>query len=93
MRGADTFTENLFTTCGLDDFVPENHLMRAVRKMVNQVLKNIEPLLSSMYGADIKGGRPSIAPEKLLRSWAPTNLRKPALILALWAMGSELTEQ
>ena len=28
----------------------------------------IEPLLSSMYAADIKGGRPSIALEKLLRA-------------------------
>ena len=36
--------------------------------MVNLALKNIEPLLSGMYAADIKGGRPSIAPEKLLRA-------------------------
>lgn len=68
MRGADTFTESLFTMRRLDDFVPENHPLRPVRKMVNQALKNIEPLLSGMYGADIKGGRPSIAPEKLLRA-------------------------
>jgi transposase len=68
MRGADTFTESLFTMRHLDDFVPENHRLRAVRKMVNLALKNIEPLLSGMYAADIKGGRPSIAPEKLLRA-------------------------
>ena len=68
MRGADTFTESLFTMRRLDDFVPHNHPLRPVRKMVNQALKNIEPLLSGMYAADIKGGRPSIAPEKLLRA-------------------------
>jgi transposase len=68
MRGADTFTESLFTMRRLDDFVPENHPLRPVRRTVNQALKNIEPLLSSMYAADIKGGRPSIAPEKLLRA-------------------------
>ncbi len=68
MRGADTFTESLFTMRRLDDFVPDDHPLRSVRLMVNQALKNIEPLLSSMYGADIKGGRPSIAPEKLLRA-------------------------
>lgn len=68
MRGADTFTESLFTMRRLDDFVPESHPLRPVRKMVNLALKNIEPLLSSMYTADIKGGRPSIAPEKLLRA-------------------------
>jgi len=68
MRGADTFTESLFTMRRLDDFVPDEHPLRAVRKMVNLALKNIEPLLSGMYAADIKGGRPSIAPEKLLRA-------------------------
>ena len=68
MRGADTFTESLFTMRRLDDFVPESHPLRPVRKMVNQALRNIEPLLSGMYAADIKGGRPSIAPEKLLRA-------------------------
>jgi transposase len=68
MRGADTFTESLFTMRRLDDFVPDNHPLRSVRKMVNLALKNIEPLLSGMYAADIKGGRPSIAPEKLLRA-------------------------
>ena len=68
MRAADTFTESLFTMRHLEDFVPRNHPLRAVRKMVNQALKNIEPLLSGMYAADIKGGRPGIAPEKLLRA-------------------------
>lgn len=68
MRGADTFTESLFNMRRLDDFVPENHPLRPVRKMVQLALKNIEPLLSGMYAADIKGGRPSIAPEKLLRA-------------------------
>jgi transposase len=68
MRAADTFTESLFTMRRLDDFVPQNHPLRPVRKMVNEALKNIEPLLTGMYAADIKGGRPSIAPEKLLRA-------------------------
>ena len=68
MRGADTFTESLFTMRRLDDFVPDSHPLRAVPRTVNLALKNIEPLLSSMYAADIKGGRPSIAPEKLLRA-------------------------
>ena len=68
MRGADTFTESLFTMPRLDDFVPDNHPLRPVRKMVNAALKNIEPLLSGMYAAEIRGGRPSIAPQKLLRA-------------------------
>ena len=53
MRGADTFTESLFSVRRLDDFVPQNHPLRPVRQMVNEALKKIEPLLSSMYAADI----------------------------------------
>jgi transposase len=68
MRGADTFIESLFTMRRLDDFVPAQHPLRPIREMVNQALKEIEPLLSGMYAADVKGGRPSIAPEKLLRA-------------------------
>ena len=68
MRGADTFAESLFTMRHLDDFVPAQHPLRPIREMVNQALKEIEPLLCGMYAADVKGGRPSIAPEKLLRA-------------------------
>jgi len=68
MRGADTFTESLFTMRHLDDFVPANHPLRAIRLMVNAALVKMDALLGGMYEADIKGGRPSIAPEKLLRA-------------------------
>lgn len=68
MRGADTFTESLFTMRHLDDFVPASHPLRPIRKMVNVALVKMDALLSSMYEADIKGGRPSIVPEKLLRA-------------------------
>jgi transposase len=68
MRGADTFTESLFTMRYLDDFVPANHPLRPIRVMVNAALVKMDALLSGMYEADIKGGRPSIAPEKLLRA-------------------------
>jgi len=68
MRGADTFTESLFTMRHLDDFVPESHPLRPIRVMVNAALLKMDALLSGMYEADIKGGRPSIAPEKLLRA-------------------------
>lgn len=68
MRGADTFTESLFTMRHLDDFVPANHPLRPIRIMVNAALVKMDALLGGMYEADIKGGRPSIAPEKLLRA-------------------------
>lgn len=68
MRGADTFTESLFTMRRLDDFVPADHPLRVIREMVNKALANMDGLFTQMYAADIKGGRPSIAPEKLLRA-------------------------
>ena len=68
MRGADTFTESLFTMRHLDDFVPLDHPLRMIRVMVNKALANMDDLFGQMYAADIKGGRPSIAPEKLLRA-------------------------
>ena len=68
MRGADTFTESLFTMRHLDDFVPANHPLRPIKQMVNAALLKMDALLGRMYAADIKGGRPSIAPEKLIRA-------------------------
>jgi len=68
MRGPDTFTESLFTLRKLEDFVPSDHPLRPIRVMVNAALLKMDALFSGMYEADIKGGRPSIAPEKLLRA-------------------------
>ena len=68
MRGADTFTESLFTMRRLEDFVPAKHPLRAIREMANAALSKLGPLLTAMYAAEVKGGRPSIAPEKLLRA-------------------------
>jgi transposase len=68
MRGADSYNESLFTTVRLEDFVPANHPLRPIRAWVNEALAKLDGKLSAMYEADIKGGRPSIAPEKLMRA-------------------------
>ena len=68
MRGADTFTEGLFTLKKLDDFVPASHPLRVIRTMVNKALAEMGGLFAEMYEDDARGGRPSIAPEKLLRA-------------------------
>ena len=52
----------------LDDFVPTGHPLRAICEMVNKALMAMNGLFADMYEADIKGGRPSVAPEKLLRA-------------------------
>lgn len=68
MRGSDTFTESLFSVKKLDDFVPATHPLRAIRAMVNDALSGLEDLFAGMYEDASKGGRPSIAPQKLLRA-------------------------
>jgi transposase len=68
MRGADGYNESLFTTVRLEDFVPADHPLRAIRGWVNEALAKMDGRFSAMYEADIKGGRPSIAPEKLMRA-------------------------
>ena len=68
MRGADTFTERAFMLHRLEDFVPTGHLLRPIRQMVNEALMKMDDLFAGMYEADAKGGRPSIAPDKLLRA-------------------------
>ncbi|MCD9005682.1 transposase, partial [Luteimonas sp. XNQY3] len=68
MRGTDVFMEQLFTVKRLEDFVPADHPLRPVRAMVNEALVRLDGLFAQMYASDAKGGRPSIAPEKLLRS-------------------------
>ena len=68
MRGADTFTESLFTLHRLEDFVPADHPLRPIRQMVNEALGKMDALFAGMYEVQAKGGRPSIAPEKLLRA-------------------------
>jgi hypothetical protein len=38
MRGADTFTESLFTMRKLEDFVPAQHPLREIRRTANAAL-------------------------------------------------------
>jgi transposase len=68
MRGTDSYSESLFTTVKLEDFVPATHPLRPIRKWVNEALAKMDASFSAMYEADVKGGRPSIAPEKLMRA-------------------------
>ena len=68
MRGADVFMESLFTMSKLDDFVPASHPLRPIREQVNRALGRLDGLFARMYAEDERGGRPSIAPEKLLRA-------------------------
>ena len=68
MRGTDTFTESPFTLHRLEDFVPPDHPLRPICQMVNEALGKMDGLFAGMYEPHSQGGRPSIAPEKLLRA-------------------------
>ncbi|MCA8023597.1 IS5 family transposase [Burkholderia metallica] len=68
MRGADGYNESLFSTVRLEEFVPQAHLLRQVRAWLNEALSKMDAKFSAMYEVDVKGGRPSIAPEKLMRA-------------------------
>jgi transposase len=65
MRGGDAMQESLFTVAKLDDFVPSDHPLRAIRVMVNEALTAMYARFNEIY-AD--SGRDSIAPEKLIRA-------------------------
>ncbi len=68
MRGADAYNEALFSTVKLEEFVSQTHPLRPIRKWLNEALDKMDAKFSTMYEADVKGGRPGIAPEKLMRA-------------------------
>jgi hypothetical protein len=68
MRGADAYNEALFSTVRLEDFVPAKHPLRPIRQWVYDALSKMDARFSAVHEADVKGGRPSIAPEKLVRA-------------------------
>ena len=65
MRGSDGMQEALFTVAKLDDFIPLDHPLRRIRLLVNEALVQLNGLFNEIYADE---GRPSIAPEKLLRA-------------------------
>jgi transposase len=65
MRGADYQQSGMFSYISAERRVPEDHPLRAIRTMVDVALRNMGPQFDAMYA---QVGRPSIAPEKLLRA-------------------------
>ena len=55
----------MFSYFSPDERVRKEHPLRAIRKMVDRALREMSPLFDEMYS---EIGRPSIAPEKLLRA-------------------------
>ena len=64
MRGEDQKQEDMFSYVSPEKRVPEDHPLRPIRKLVDQILKEMSPQLARLYA---QVGRPSIPPERLLR--------------------------
>jgi transposase len=65
MRGEDAKQEAMFSYISAEKRVPAEHPLRAIRKLVDAVLQEMSPRFARLYA---KNGRPSIAPERLLRA-------------------------
>src|SRR5579859_1821539 len=65
MRGEDQQQGAMYSYISPEQRVPQEHPLRAIREIVDGVLKAMSPGFARLYAAN---GRPSIAPEKLLRA-------------------------
>ena len=65
MRGDDDQQEGMFSYISPEKRVPADHPLRPIRRIVDEILKEMSPKFQKLY-ANV--GRPSIAPERLLRS-------------------------
>jgi transposase len=65
MRGDDQQQSDLYSYVSPEQRVPADHPLRPLRQRVDLILKRLSPRFDAMYA---ERGRPSIAPEKLLRA-------------------------
>jgi transposase len=77
MRGNDEQQLDVFSYINPEQRVPQDHPLRPLRVMTDEALQQLRPRFNSLYA---KTGRPSIAPEKLLRA---------LLLQALYSVRSE----
>jgi hypothetical protein len=61
MRGADISQPLSFITPTVEDFVPANHPLRAMRKLVDEALRDLDAHFNRLYADE---GRESVAPER-----------------------------
>jgi transposase len=77
MRGRDTKQASMLCLISPESVVPSEHPLRAVKRLVEVVLRELSPVFEQMYA---KTGRPSIPPERLL---------KATLLMAFYTVRSE----
>jgi transposase len=65
MRGDERFQDGMFSYVSLEQRVPAEHPLRAVRKITDDVLGSLSAEFDALYAGS---GRPSVAPEYVLRA-------------------------
>jgi transposase len=65
MRGTDETSGSLFSYVDLEERIPARHPLRKIRQVVNEALASLDGEFEALY-TDF--GRPSIAPERLIRA-------------------------
>lgn len=77
MRGREEEQAQVMLGITPDALVPQDHPIRRIRAITDRALKEMSPVLGTMYSGI---GRPSIAPERLL---------KASILMALYSIRSE----
>ena len=65
MRGEDRGPETMFSHVSAEQRMPKEHPLRAIRALVDDVLRDMSREFDGLYA---RVGRPSIPPERLLRA-------------------------
>jgi transposase len=65
MRGTERVQDGMFSYVSLEQRVPVDHPLRAIRRLTDGVLGSLNSDFDALYA---EAGRPSIAPEYLLRA-------------------------
>ena len=65
MGGSDEVTGSLFSYVDLEERIPPRHPLRKIRSVVNDALRSLDTDFDRLYAGE---GRPSIAPERLIRA-------------------------
>jgi transposase len=65
MRGLDRRQEGMFSYVSPESRIPRDHPLRPIREMVDDALKELSADFDALYSHT---GRPSIAPERLIKA-------------------------
>ncbi len=77
MRGKPEQQLAMLTSLSTEDLIPKDHPIRRIRKVIEEVLAELDGEFDAMYS---RIGRPSVPPEQLLKS---------TILMALYSMRSE----